>query len=68
MLALGDYREIEKGKARDRIRYILTAVREYPGNVNPILQDTDLLELLKMAKFADGRIRVQFFQDESWTN
>ena len=52
-----DYEQIEKMQARNRLRYICGAMEAFPDTCDPILQDTDLLELLRLADFA-GRSLV----------
>jgi len=54
------YEEIERAKARDRLRYIVDAVKGYPRVSDPILVDTDLLELLKIASFAECDLQLDF--------
>jgi len=52
------YEEIEKDIARNRLRRIVDAVADFPGEVDPILQETDLLELLRLAEFANRELQL----------
>ena len=48
-----DIDEFEKEHARARLNRICEAVRDFPDYVSPLLQETDLLELLRLADFAE---------------
>jgi hypothetical protein len=55
---LTTYEQIEKKNARNRLYRIVSAVRQYPDRVDPILVDTDLLELLRIAGFAECDLKL----------
>ena len=59
-----EYEEIERAKAKERVEYIIKAINRFPNTTDPILEDTDLLELLKMADFARGEISIRFKDDK----
>ena len=52
------YEQIEKKNARNRLYRIMSAVRQYPETVSPVLSDTDLLELLRLASFAECDLKL----------
>lgn len=52
------YEQIEKKHARNRLYQIVSAVRQFPDEVSPILANTDLLELLRLARFAECDLQL----------
>ena len=52
------YEATEKRQARTRLRRICCAMEAFPDDVDSVLQETDLLELLRLAKFAGRELVV----------
>ena len=53
------YEQTEKKQATDRLRYLRNAINAYPEETDPMLA-TELLELLRLAEFADKKVHLTF--------